>query len=71
MSCQNSFLKVFVFLLCACVFCLHVGRCTTDAPGVQLEENVGAHGSGLKMIISCYVDAENQTWVLCDRSKGS
>lgn len=41
------------------------------ASGVQLEEKAGAHGSGLKMIISCYVDAENQIRVLCDRSKGS
>lgn len=64
---------LFIFILHVWVFCVHVCLCTTGGTGVckDQEKALGPWEHDFQMVVSNYVGAENQAWLLSKNSKCS
>lgn len=60
---SNEDVSTFIFILCVWVFCLHVGLFAICMPGAlrSQEKTLSPWSWNYKMIVSCYVGAENRS----------
>ena len=68
-----GFFFLDLFILCACMFCIHVSICTMCMPDTHVVQKrvKGPLELELGIIVSCHVGAGNRTQVLCKKSQCS